>query len=91
MCQEMKNIHPSFNPWEEPEGDIPPGYQEIKCHLLFDIKMGENVCQKFCFMAGGHMMETPTIITYAFIVSRDYVHISLTVRILMDLTYFHVT
>ena len=31
--------------FEEFEGDksqFPPGYQEVGCHMIFDIKMGEN-------------------------------------------------
>ena len=42
VCKEMKNICSEFEPWEKPEGYIPPRYQEIKCHFIFDIKMGEN-------------------------------------------------
>ena len=30
VCQEMKNVCPSFETWEKLEGDIPPGYQDIK-------------------------------------------------------------
>ena len=39
VCQETKNDRPAFEPWEKREGDIPTGYQEIKCHLILDIKM----------------------------------------------------
>ena len=31
VCQETNNVCPEFEPWEKPQGDIPPGYQEIKC------------------------------------------------------------
>ena len=79
MSQNMKNIRPTFEPWEKPEGDIPPGYQEIKCHLIFDIKMGEKFCQKSRFVAGGHMTETPTTLTYASAVLRDLVRIALNI------------
>ena len=75
----MKNFRPSFDTWEKPEGDIPPGYQEIKCHLIFDIKMGENFRRKARFVAGGHMTDTPTTLAYASVVSRDSVCIALTI------------
>ena len=26
VCQEMKNVCPTFEPWEKPEGDVPSGY-----------------------------------------------------------------
>ena len=42
VCQQMKNVCPAFEPWEKLKGGIPPGYQEIKCHLIFHIKMGET-------------------------------------------------
>ena len=76
MCQDIKYVRPTFDPWEKPEGDIPPGYQDIKCHLIFKIKMGEKFLQKYSFVAGGHMMETPDTLTYASVVSRDSVRIS---------------
>ena len=85
VCQDMKNAHPAFEPWEKPVGDIPPGYQEIKCNLIFDIKMGENFLRKAHFVAGGHMTETPTTLTYSYVVSRDSVCIALTVAALNGL------
>ena len=85
VCQDMKNVHPEFEPWGKPEGDIPPGYQDIKCHLIFDIKMGENFRQKARFVAGGNMPETPTTLTYASVVSRDSVCIELTITALNGL------
>ena len=31
------------------------GYQEIKCHIIFDVKM--DFTRQACFVAGEHMME----------------------------------
>ena len=70
VCQDMKNNSPEFDPWEKPEGNIPLGYQEIECCLIFDIKMGENFLQKSRFIVGGHMIETHATLTYYFLVSR---------------------
>ena len=47
--------------------------------MILDIKMGENFCRKAHFVAGGHMTETPTILTYASIVSRYSVSIALNI------------
>lgn len=30
------------------------GFQEIKCHMIFDIKMNGKFTQKARFVAGGH-------------------------------------
>jgi hypothetical protein len=38
-------------------------FQEIGCHIVFDIKM--DFTRKARFVAGGHMMETHTAMTYS--------------------------
>lgn len=41
----MKNVHPAFEHWDEGaiedarNGKKLVGYQEIACHMVFDIKM----------------------------------------------------
>jgi hypothetical protein len=42
----------------------PPTYQFIKCHLVFDIKM-DSFQRKARFVAGGHMTDTPPVLTYS--------------------------
>jgi hypothetical protein len=60
----MKNTRPAFELWEKPAENIPPGYQQTKCHLIFDVKMVENFRRKACFVAGGHTTKVPeTLIT----------------------------
>jgi hypothetical protein len=76
---EMQNVRPAFKVWEKPESKIPIGYQKIRCHMIFDVKMGENFRRKARFVAGGHTTETPASITYASVVSRDSVWIALLV------------
>ena len=88
MCQYTKNVCPLFDTWDKPEGDIPPGYQEIKCSLIFDINMGENFRLRVCFVAGGHMTDTPTTLTYTSVVLRDLVRIALTITNLNGLGIF---
>jgi hypothetical protein len=50
------------------------GFQEIKCHIVFDVKM--DFTRKARFVAGGHMTQPATSITYSSLVSRDSVRIA---------------
>jgi hypothetical protein len=82
----MKGVRPAFEPWEKDVSEMLPGYQQIKCHMIFDIKLGENFRRKARFVAGGHTTETPdNIITYSSVVSRDSVRIILLAAALNDL------
>ena len=45
------------------------GFQEIGCHIIFDIKM--DFTRKARFVAGGHTTEAPSPITYSSVVSHD--------------------
>jgi hypothetical protein len=47
------------------------GFQEIVCHIVFDIKMDFTRKARFC--AGGHTTDTPAVMTYSSVVSRDSV------------------
>ncbi len=85
ICKEMRNVRPAFEVWDKPIGEIPIGYQEVKCHLIFDVKMGENLRRKARFVAGGHTTEVPSALTYASVVSCDSVRIALTIAALNDL------
>jgi hypothetical protein len=77
ILKEMKNVRPV---WEASKDKIPPGYQQIKCHLIFDVKMGENFRRKARFVAGGHTTEVPElVIIYLSVVLRDSVRIALTI------------
>jgi Reverse transcriptase (RNA-dependent DNA polymerase) len=53
--------------------------------MIFDIKMGENFRMKHGFAAGGHTTEVPKLLTYASVVSRDSVRITLTVAAMNNL------
>ena len=51
------------NDWDEAvKFDPPPYFQEIKFHLIFDVKM-EDFCRKERLVAGGHMTESPATLT----------------------------
>ena len=43
IYKEMRNVRISFEIFEGNENEIPPGYQKVECHMIFDIKMGENL------------------------------------------------
>ena len=56
----------------------------MQCHMIFTVKIDGFVCKARLF-TGGHMTDTPALMTYASIVSQETVHIALTVAALNDL------
>jgi hypothetical protein len=85
ICKEMRNVRPAFEKWEKSPGELPPGFQRIKCHMKFDIKMGENFRRKARLVANGNETEAPAALTYSSVVSRDSVRIALTIASLNQL------
>ena len=81
--KEMLNVKVAFKITDR--GEILVGYQEIECHVVFDVKMEANFRRKARLVAGGHMTEAPVVSTYASAVSRDTVCITLTYTALNDL------
>ena len=43
---EMNNVQPGFKLFEGNKDDIPIGYQQIECRMMFDIKLGESLRRK---------------------------------------------
>jgi hypothetical protein len=85
ICKEMKNVRPAFEVWDKDVSELPPGYQKIACHMIFDVKMGENFRRKARFVADGHKTKTPVPMTYSSVVLRDSVRIALTIAALNNL------
>ncbi len=85
ICKEMRNVRPAFEKWEKKEGELPPAYQKIKCHFIFDMKMGENFRGKARLVVNGNETETPASLTYSSVVSRDSVRIALLLASLNEL------
>ena len=85
IVKEMKNVMVAFSLFDGTTDEIPKGYQHIDCHMIFDIKMGENFRRKARMVAGGHKTKTPSSITYSSVVSRDSIRIALTIAALNDL------
>ena len=79
----MKNVRITFNIGEVGYPN-PVGHQQIRCHMIFEIKI-EKFRRKARFVAGGHTTETPETLTYASVVSRESARIALTLAALNDL------
>jgi hypothetical protein len=69
----MTNNRSSFKFLDEEER-VPVGSKWIKCHMIFNVKM--NFTRKARFVAGGHMTDPPSTITYSSVVSRDSIRIA---------------
>ena len=70
------------------EGDASKlvGYQKLWCHIVWDIKLGENFRRKARLVAGGHTTDPPSsTIMYSSVVSRESVRIVLTIAALNGL------
>eukprot|EP00957_Ditylum_brightwellii_P063533 4821851-Ditylum_brightwellii.AAC.1 len=46
IAKEMKNICITFEVFGGHKEELLPGYQEVKYHMIFDIKMGKNFQRK---------------------------------------------
>jgi hypothetical protein len=79
---EMKNARIAFKILNGEES-APPTYQEIHCHMIFDVKM-EYFRRRARFAAGGHTTNTPHAMKYASVVSRESVRTALTIAALND-------
>ncbi len=75
----------SVEKWEKSPGELPPGFQKIKCPMICDIKMGKNFMRKARLVANGNKTEAPAALTYSSVVSRDLVRIALTIASLHQL------
>jgi len=59
------------------------GFQEIKCHVVFDVRM--DFAWKCRFVAGGHTTDTPSSITHSSVVSQDSVQLAFVIAALNNL------
>jgi hypothetical protein len=85
IVMEMKNVRPVFEWWEKTEGELPVGCPKIKCHFVFDIKMGKNFWWKARLIANGNWTEAPPTLTYSSVVFCGSVRIAFLVAALNDL------
>jgi hypothetical protein len=80
--KEMKNNAVAFKFLEYGE-NLPVGSKWIPFHMIFDIKC-DFTC-KARFVAGGHMTDAPSQITYSSVVTRDSVRIGFLITALNGL------
>ena len=73
--KEMKNVSISFHILDTDE-NIPVGYRHATGRIIFDVKM--DFTRKAQWVLDGHKCPDPYGSTYAGVVSRDSVRISLT-------------
>ena len=59
------------------------GYTEITCHMVFDIKL--DLTRKARLVAGGHLTDAPTSLTYSSVVSRDSIRMAFLIAALNGL------
>ena len=82
MSLEMTNVKPAFEILDE-DAPAPVGHQQIRCHMIFDVKL--DLTRKARYVAGGHVTEAPSALTYQSVVSRESVRIAFTIAALNDL------
>ena len=82
--KEMLNVRIAFKTLSD-DDVVPPGYQKMSCHMIFDVKLGEGFRRKARMVAGGHQVECPPHLTYSSVVSRETVRIALTMAALNGL------
>ena len=83
IIKDINNIKVEFNTFSDGE-TVPPVKHKVRCDMVFDINMDDSR-RKIPFVAGEHMTETPTTITYASFVSCGTVMIAPMIDALNDL------
>ena len=80
--KETKNAKIAFN--FRPRGEAaPPGWTKIRCHMNFEVKI--DLRRKARYVAGGHLTDPPTSMTYSTVVSRESVRIAFLIAALNGL------
>ncbi len=82
IMKEMTNVRVAFD-IKGKSKPAPLGYKHIPLQLIFDIKM--DFTHKARLVAGGHVTDKPTSLTYSSVVSRDSVRIAFLIAALNGL------
>ena len=64
---------------------LPPGYQYMQCHMIFEINLDGFRIKGRLMVAGCMVKDTPEVVTYASVVLHKTVRIALTIAALNDL------
>ena len=86
VAKEMRHVFPAFSDHGISICEVKKkliGYQQIRCHFIFDVKM--DFTRKARFVAGGHVTDPPDCMTYSSVVSRETVRLALLLVALNDL------
>ena len=84
IVEEMSKVRVAFELYEDDPSKL-IGYQQIKMHMVFDVKLGENFRRKARLVADGHLTNPPSSVTYSSVVSRDSVRLCLLAAALNNL------
>ena len=71
-----KNARIDFELYEGNVEDLPPRYQGVNFHIIFDVKMGDNFLSKYQMASGGHKTKKLYSLNYSPVISQDSVRIS---------------
>ncbi len=80
--KEMKHVLIVFDIQDE-DAPEPRMWKCIPCHMICDVKM--DFTHKAHFVAGGHVTDPPSNITYSSVVARDSIRLAFLVAALNDL------
>ena len=76
IAKEMVHVRPALKSFigsvQEANSKL-VGYQQIRCNMVFDIKL--DFTRKARYVAGGHTTSAPTSMTYSSVVARDSVRL----------------
>ena len=79
--KEMKNVLPAFECRDDDK--MPIGYECIRCHMIFDVKIGD-LTRKARLCANGNETDPPKESTFSTVVSRDTVRLFFLLAALHD-------
>ena len=79
--KEMRNVLPAFEFRDDDK--MPIGYECIRCHMVFDVKIGD-LTRKARFCANGNETDPPKESTFSTVVSRDTVRLFFLLAALHD-------
>ena len=69
IAEEIEKIRKAITKYKGKSAAELIGYQQIKTHIIFYIKLGENFRRKARLVADSHLTDTPASITYSSVVS----------------------
>ena len=52
-----EKVRIDFDIYEGNMEELPPGYQYVSCHIIFDVNIGENFRRKALLVEGGHKAQ----------------------------------